>query len=89
MEDEYDVAVVGAGPAGLEAARTVASRGWDVAVLESEGEEEYPAQSNKSTAGTFPRMMGSYKVPSDVVMHNTDSVLLESPDDFYRQARTG
>jgi len=89
MEDRYDVAVVGAGPAGLEAARTVASRGWDVAVLESEGEEEYPAQSNKSTAGTFPRMMGSYNIPGDVVMHNTDSVLLESPDDFYRQARTG
>lgn len=89
MEDEYDVAVVGAGPVGLEAARTVASRGWDVAVLESEGEDEYPAQSNKSTAGTFPRMMGSYDIPDDVVMHNTDSVVLESPQDFYRQARTG
>lgn len=89
MEDSYDLVVVGAGPAGSEAARTVASRGWDVAVLEGEGEDQYPAQSNKSTAGTFPRMMGDFYIPDDVVMHNTDSVVLESPEDFYRQARTG
>jgi digeranylgeranylglycerophospholipid reductase len=89
MADEYDVIIAGAGPAGSEAARTVASRGWDVAVLESESEEDYPAQSNKSTAGTFPRMTGDFYIPDDVVMNNTDSVVLESPNDHYVQEKTG
>ncbi|MFB6244739.1 MAG: FAD-dependent oxidoreductase [Candidatus Nanohaloarchaea archaeon] len=89
MSREYDVIIAGAGPAGSEAARTVASRGWDVAVLESEGEAEFPAQSNKSTAGTFPRMTGDFYIPEDVVMNNTDSVVLESPDNHYTQEKTG
>ncbi len=89
MDEKYDLTVVGAGPAGLEAAKTVANRGWDVAVLESESENDYPAQSNKSTAGTFPRMMGDFNIPDEVVMHNTDSVVLESPDNFYSQPQTG
>jgi digeranylgeranylglycerophospholipid reductase len=89
MKDEYDLVVAGAGPAGSEAARTVASRGWDVAVLESETEDEYPAQSNKSTAGTFPRMTGDFYIPDDVVMNSTDSVVLESPNNHYVQEKTG
>ncbi|MFB6174988.1 MAG: FAD-dependent oxidoreductase [Candidatus Nanohalobium sp.] len=89
MEEDYDVVVVGAGPAGSEAARTIGSRGYDVAVLESEGEEEYPARSNKSTAGTFPRMMGDFNIPDDVVMKNTSKVVLEGPDSHFVQPRTG
>lgn len=89
MDEEYDVIIAGAGPAGSEAARTIASRGYDVAVLESEAEEDYPAQSNKSTAGTFPRMMGDFYVPEDVVMNNTDSVVIESPEDFYERVQVG
>lgn len=88
-DEEYDVAIAGAGPAGSEAARTIASRGWDVAVLESESEGEYPAQSNKSTAGTFPRMMGDFYIPDEVVMKNTDKTVLESQENSYTHARAG
>ena len=89
MEEDYDVVIAGAGPSGSEAARTIASRGYDVAVLESESEDEYPAQSNKSTAGTFPRMMGDFYIPDDVVMKNTDSVVVESPNHSYETSQTG
>ena len=34
MKERYDVAVVGAGPAGLLAAKAIAENGFDVAVLE-------------------------------------------------------
>jgi digeranylgeranylglycerophospholipid reductase len=83
MEKEYDVVVAGAGPAGAQAARDLAKRDYEVAVLETESEEEYPSRSNKSTAGTFPRMISRFGVPDDVIMHYTDSVVLESPNEFY------
>jgi digeranylgeranylglycerophospholipid reductase len=89
MDQEYDVVIAGAGPSGSEAAKTIASRGYDVAVLESESEEDYPAQSNKSTAGTFPRMMGDFYIPDDVVMTNTDSVVLESQNSSFRTPQAG
>ncbi|EGQ42999.1 MAG: FAD dependent oxidoreductase [Candidatus Nanosalina sp. J07AB43] len=89
MEDEYDVVVVGAGPAGSQAAKTIGSRGYDVAVLEAENADDYPAQSNKSTAGSFPRMMGEFNIPDEVVMKNTGKVVLEGPDEHYTQDRVG
>lgn len=89
MDEEYDVIIAGAGPSGSEAARTIASRGYDVAVLESESEEEFPAQSNKSTAGTFPRMMGDFYIPDEVVMKNTEDLVIESPNNSYKTKQTG
>jgi digeranylgeranylglycerophospholipid reductase len=89
MTDHYDVIVAGAGPAGAQCARDVAARGYDVLVLETESEEEFPRQSNKSTAGTFPSMMSSFGVPDDVVMNYTDKVVLESPSNHYVQERSG
>ena len=83
MDEEYDVVVAGAGPAGAQAARDLAARDYDVAVLEAEPGEDYPSTSNKSTAGTFPRMMAEFDIPDEVVMQHTDSVVLESPDDSY------
>jgi len=83
MGERYDIVIAGAGPAGAQCARDVAARGYDVLVLETEGEDEFPKTSNKSTAGTFPRMMAPFGVPSDVVMHYTDKVILESPNDHY------
>jgi digeranylgeranylglycerophospholipid reductase len=89
MHDCFDVVVAGAGPAGAQCARDVAARGYDVVVLETEGEDEFPRQSNKSTGGTFPEMMASFGVPDDVVMQFTDSVVIESPSDHYTQRRAG
>jgi digeranylgeranylglycerophospholipid reductase len=89
MTDHYDVIVAGAGPAGGQCARDLAERGHDVVVLETEDEEKFPAQSNKSTAGTFPSMMASFGVPDDVVMNYTDDVVLESPNDHFTRRQPG
>ncbi len=89
MTDRYDVVIAGAGPAGAQCARDLAKRGYDVVVLEAESEDEFPRQSNKSTAGTFPSMMSSFGVPDDVVMNYTDSVVLESPNEHFTQEQSG
>ena len=89
MNDQYDVVIAGAGPAGAQCARDLAARNYDVVVLETEGEDEFPKQSNKSTGGTFPSMMASFNVPDDVVMHFTDEVVLESPNEHLIQDQPG
>ena len=89
MDRDYNVIVAGAGPAGLQCARDAAARGYDVAVLEREGEDEFPSTSNKSTGGTFPSMMASFGIPDDVVMKFTDKVVLESPNSHYTQEHPG
>jgi len=89
MPDRFDVIVAGAGPAGAQCARDLAQRGYDVVVLEAELEADFPRQSNKSTAGTFPSMMASFGVPDEVVMNYTDDVVLESPNDHYVQHQPG
>lgn len=89
MSEHYDVIVAGAGPAGAQCARDVAARGFDVLVIETEPEDEFPRQSNKSTAGTFPSMMASFGVPDDVVMNYTDNVVLESPNNHFVRTQTG
>ncbi|MFB6138132.1 MAG: digeranylgeranylglycerophospholipid reductase [Halobacteriaceae archaeon] len=89
MAERHDVVVAGAGPAGAQCARDLAARGYDVLVLETEPEAEFPRQSNKSTGGTFPSMMASFNVPDDVVMQFTDSVVIESPTDHFAQEQAG
>ncbi|OAQ52318.1 FAD dependent oxidoreductase [Natrinema mahii] len=89
MNDRYDVVIAGAGPAGAQCARDIAARGYDVVVLETEAEDEFPRQSNKSTAGTFHSMMAAFGIPDDVVMQYTDSVVLESPTEHYVRNQPG
>ncbi|MFC4449363.1 digeranylgeranylglycerophospholipid reductase [Halorussus aquaticus] len=89
MTEHFDVAIAGAGPAGAQCARDLAERGYDVVVLETESEDEFPAQSNKSTAGTFPSMMGAFGIPDDVVMNYTDDVVLESPNEHFVRHQPG
>ncbi|WP_255196437.1 digeranylgeranylglycerophospholipid reductase [Halorarius litoreus] len=89
MDDHADVVIAGAGPAGAQCARDLATRGYDVVVLETEQEDGFPRQSNKSTGGTFPRMMVAFNIPDDVVMQFTDDVVLESPNEHYVQEMPG
>jgi len=89
MSDRFDVVIAGAGPAGAQCARDLAARDHDVLVLETEPEEEFPRQSNKSTAGTFPSMMASFNVPDEVVMNFTETVVLESPNDHFVREQPG
>ena len=88
-EGSYDVVIAGAGPAGGQCARDLASRGHDVLLLETESEDEFPRRSNKSTAGTFPRMMTRFGVPDSVIENTTDSVVLESPNEQYVHRQPG
>jgi len=89
MADRFDVVIAGAGPAGAQCARDLAARNYDVVVLETESEDEFPRQSNKSTAGSFPSMMAAFGVPDDVVMQHTDSVVLESTAEHFVQEQAG
>ncbi len=89
MNEDYDVVIAGAGPAGAQCARDLASRGYDVVVLETEAADEFPKQSNKSTAGTFPSMMSSFAIPDDVVQQYTKTVVLESPNEYYVREQPG
>ncbi|MGB9987960.1 digeranylgeranylglycerophospholipid reductase [Salarchaeum japonicum] len=89
MPERFDVVIAGAGPAGAQCARDLAQRDYDVLVLETEPEDEFPRQSNKSTAGTFPSMMGAFGIPDDVVMQFTDTVVLESPNEHIVQQQPG
>lgn len=89
MPNRYDVIVAGAGPAGAQCARDLAERGYKVVVLETEAEAKFPAQSNKSTGGTFASMMTSFGIQDDVVMHATESVVLESPNEHFIQDQPG
>ena len=89
MSERFDVVIAGAGPAGAQCARDLAAREHDVLVLETEPEEEFPRQSNKSTAGTFPSMMASFNVPDEVVMNFTETVVLESPNDYFVREQPG
>jgi digeranylgeranylglycerophospholipid reductase len=89
MAETYDVVIAGAGPAGAQCARDVAARGFDVLVLETEPEDAFPAQSNKSTAGTFPSTMASFGIPDDVVMNHTNGVVIESPNNHFYRDQSG
>lgn len=89
MTECYDAVIAGAGPAGGQCARDLARRGYDVLVLEAEHEDAFPSASNKSTGGTFPRMFSAFGIPDDVVMHYTDHVILESPNEHLIQHEPG
>ena len=89
MTERCDVVIAGAGPAGAQCARDLAGRDYEVLVLETEPEDEFPRQSNKSTGGTFPSMMASFGIPDDVVMQFTDKVVLESPNEHFVRPQPG
>lgn len=89
MDDCFDVVIAGAGPAGAQCARDIAARDYAVVVLETEPEDEFPRQSNKSTGGTFPSLLTAFGIPDDVVMNFTDRIVLESPNEHFVQKQAG
>lgn len=77
MESRYDVVVAGAGPAGLQFARDIATRSErSVVVLER---NDALADNDKSTGGTFSQLVERFDVPTEVVMAETDGIQWEGP----------
>jgi digeranylgeranylglycerophospholipid reductase len=89
MDDSFDAVVAGAGPAGAQCARDLAARGYDVVVLETEPEADFPRESNKSTGGTFPSMLAAFGIPDDVIMHFTEDIVIESPSEHFVRDQVG
>lgn len=57
---QVDVLIAGGGPAGLQAASEIASRGWSALVLEQDSEVGSPT---RTSGGTFVRDMVEFGIP--------------------------
>lgn len=88
MDREYDVIVVGAGPAGSSAARKAAESGAHVLLVEEHREVGVPVQCGEylltleEFAGIFPkskRVKNVLEVPSSIVVNRCDTMRLLTP----------
>lgn len=76
VKDEYDVLVVGAGPAGLTAAQRLSEQGWSVAVLEEHAQIGNPVNcSGVLGVEAFER----FHLPSELIRHSLSSLEFVSP----------
>lgn len=76
IQFDYDVVVVGAGPAGLTAATCISERGWHVAVLEEHPQIGSPVNcSGVIGIEAFER----FRLPTELVRHTLSSLEFVSP----------
>src|SRR6266581_7232918 len=75
MPDDYDVLIVGGGPAGLAAAETTAKQGVRVLVLERQNEIGYPVHTS---GGSWIRDMKALGIPEHLY-HPITKVFFVSP----------
>ncbi len=89
MTQSYDVAVVGAGPAGSTVARIVAEQGFQTVVFDRRTEVGIPTQCGEliptpsEARNLFPhsrRMPRAVQVPREFVTNKTQSIRLISPN---------
>ena len=72
----YDVAVVGAGPAGSRTARLLAERGYQVVLLERDPQVGRPVHC---TGIVSRECLERYNLPTSLVLHSANSFVLHSP----------
>ena len=76
IEDmQVDVVIAGGGPAGLEAASAVSSRGWSALVLEQDSEIGSPT---RTSGGTFVKDMVEFGIP-ERLYHQVSKCRFYSP----------
>ena len=73
---DYDVAVVGAGPAGSSTARSLAARGYRVALLER---DPGPGRPVHCTGIVSDECFERYHLPASLVIGSVSSFVLRSP----------
>ncbi len=76
MFNDFDVLVVGAGPAGSTAARSLAGRGWRVGLLE---EHREIGESVNCSGIIGVEAFERYRLPSELVLHTLQAVEFHSP----------
>ena len=89
LKHSYDVAVVGAGPAGSSVSKVVAKQGFSTIVFDRRSVIGHPVQCGEliptpsEARNLFPRssrMPSAVKVPVEFVTNRTDSIRLVSPN---------
>ena len=76
MNQEFDVLIVGAGPAGCTAAERLAKEGWSVAVLEEHDQVGDPV----NCSGVISvEAVEKFRLPSELTRHTLRSVKFQSP----------
>ncbi len=80
---KYDVVIVGAGVAGLNAAYVLASKGFKVAIIESKPRSKIGDKTCGDAIGVHHFDELGWKPPSDIIDHYYKGVRIYSPSEKY------
>lgn len=83
MEMKFDVAVVGAGVAGLYSSIVLASKGWKVALIESKPRERIGDKTCGDAIGVHHLERIGLRLPDHVIDHRYKGVKIYSPSEEY------
>ena len=83
MENKYDVIIIGAGVAGLNAAYELSSRGFTVAIIESKPRNKIGDKTCGDAIGLHHFKELGWEPPSDVIDHKYEGVKVYSPSEKY------